>query len=363
MAKRRFLLGGAALVLFGLAALLAILAEERPAPAARPSPAFPNRMRIEDRNRLQARLTYTRPPAVIPAALVAQPAGVPAPSPPGKRDPLLLALAPNQGALVLEANALRHARIGELLVACLARQQGDPLGRLREETGIDPLKDVDRVALSGQTVIVSGFFQNARLERLGDGAAYGREARIHGEAPAIAVWRDQLVVVGKPDEVRGAVDRIEGRVPEAPSRIPEELTYGEAYGVFEGDALRRLFAGSSNELERRFGEIASRVELHVNAMSDVAATVRVSGADTGAVQDLSKALGGALALARLQAQRNGETEAAELLEAASVSDGSGGTLSMDVAVPATTLERWFASCGKSARRDAPAGPGGPGTSP
>jgi hypothetical protein len=348
MMKRRFALGIAALLLFGLAALLAIVGEEGAPHDRRPPPIFPDRMRTKDRDRLQARLTYAPPPVVIPAVLVAQPAAVPAEPRPSKRDPLLLALAPRQGALVLEANALRHARVGELLVACLARQQGDPLARFREETGIDPLKDVDRVALTGHALVVSGFFQNARLDRLGEGVAYGREARLYGEASEVAVWRDQLVVVGEPEEVRGAVDRIEGRAPQAPSPIPEELTYGEAYGVFEGEALSQLFAGSPSDLGRRFGEVAKRVEIHVDAMSNVAATVRIAGDSQGAVRDLSRALAGALALARLEAQRTGDVEAAELLESASVSDGSSGALSMDVAIPASTLERWFASCGKRA---------------
>jgi hypothetical protein len=85
------------------------------------------------------------------------------------------------------------------------------------------------------------------------------------------------------------------------------------------------------------------VELHADAMSDVAVTARVSGQDGAAIEDLARALGAALAVARVEARASGERELAELLDHARVARGGEG-FSLELALPAELLERWFAGC-------------------
>ena len=63
------------------------------------------------------------------------------------------------------------------------------------------------------------------------------------------------------------------------------------------------------------------MELHVDAMQDVAAVVRVNGQDQAALSDLSRTLGGAVAAGRLQAQASGDRSLAELLDAARRASG------------------------------------------
>jgi hypothetical protein len=80
-------------------------------------------------------------------------------------------------------------------------------------------------------------------------------------------------------------------------------------------------------------------------MQDVAAVIRVQGNDAQGLDDLAKSMGAALAVARVKAQVDGDAELADLLENAKVRPGGGG-FSMQLAVPAAQLERWFEGCGR-----------------
>lgn len=353
---RLWILGGV-LLLLGTA-LVTLLAEGAPAAPARAAVEFPRGLRAPEYQRMERR-------AVLPP--LPPPAGPPADEPPParKRDPLLWALPPDPSkmAVVFEANALRHSRLGELFLGCLGESDRKAIDDLRK-IGIDPLKDVDRVAVMPGGLAVSGFFDGVRWGEVFEGAqasGYGREGTIYrlgsGEdRMAAAVWRGQLLLLGDGDQaLRAALDRVEGRAPADPP-IAEEATYGEVYGVLPGEALRALVPDGTGpgDLARRLAEVASRVELHADAMSDVAVTARVTGRDPAAVEDLARALGAALSVARVQAGAGGERQLAELLDAARVVRGGEG-FSLELALPAATLERWFAGCRERTGR-----PGEPG---
>ncbi|HEY6106102.1 MAG TPA: hypothetical protein VIV59_08985, partial [Anaeromyxobacteraceae bacterium] len=348
--RARFWLLGAALLLLATV-LVTLLAEGGPTAPARAAVEFPRHLRAPEYRRMERR-------AILPP--LPPPAGAPAggPGEPGrKRDPLLWALPPDPAkpVVVFEANALRHSRLGELFLGCLGEGERKALDDLKG-MGIDPLKDVDRVAVTPEGLAVSGFFDRVRWGEVfvgAEAAAYGREGTVYqwslppeGGRMAAAVWRNQLLLLGRDREaVRDAVDRVEGRAPVRPP-IPEEASYGEVYGVLPGEALRALVpAGTgSGDLARRLAEVASRVELHADAMTDVAVTARVSGQDRAAIEDLARASGAALAVARVEARAGGERDLAELLDHARVARGGEG-FSLELALPAETLERWFAGCG------------------
>ncbi|HYG69927.1 MAG TPA: hypothetical protein VD838_19780, partial [Anaeromyxobacteraceae bacterium] len=136
--------------------------------------------------------------------------------------------------------------------------------------------------------------------------------------------------------------------------IPDELAYGELYGVLPGDAARRLVPGDDDSLATQLAALARRVELHVDAMNDVAAVVRVRGDDAAGLSDLAKSLGAALTAARLQASATDDRQLAELLEFAKVSPEE-GAFALELALPADRLERWFSRCAPEGRASAPAG--------
>ncbi len=349
--RRRAWLLVAVLLLAASAGLMALV--EAPVERPRARVAFPSRLREAERRRIAERRTMPPAPAAA-AGRKAPGAEPPAPATAIRRDPFLTALpaAPGEPVVVFEANALRHSRLGELFIRCALARDPGVFDTLSRETGLDVLKDVDRVGFAGETVVVSGTFDAARWERLGKGSVEerhgdeGRLYRIPGRAasPVLARWRDQVVVIS-PDEAgaRQALDQLEGRVPAPAPVLDEALSYGEVYGVIPGEAVQRLFSKRDAELGARLAAAASRVELHVDAMQDVAAVLRVDGPDEAALSELARSLGGAIAAGRLQAQATGDTRLADLLDAARVVPES-GRFSLELAVPAATLERWFEDC-------------------
>jgi hypothetical protein len=87
------------------------------------------------------------------------------------------------------------------------------------------------------------------------------------------------------------------------------------------------------------------VELHVDASEDVAITAEVAGGVGSEIEDLAKSLGGALSLARLKAQADGEEKLAELLDYAKIRP-NGGQFSLDLALPLDVLIRQMGPCRK-----------------
>jgi len=309
---------------------------------------------------MERRRTYVAPVAPVDAGTVAEP------QPVRPSDPVLAALPRGKGktAMVIEANAIRHSPIGELLVECLMRREGQDLERFKEETGVDPLKDLDRLVLTDDGVIVSGNFGDERLKNLlsGRGATsydYGDGARIfepederslpdggvvRRNGPQVAMWNDQMLVFGRSaDGVKQVIDRVEGRGPDEPPVISESSTYGEMYGVVAVEQLQKMFPPAQRELANKLAEVAENVELHMDTRSDFAMTAQVRGADEQKVTDLGKSLGGALSLARLKAQADGDKELARLLDFARVNP-DGDEFKLELAVPLEVIKEQLAFC-------------------
>jgi hypothetical protein len=339
---RRVLLAVSLLLLAG-GALVLSLGEREPVVTRAPAVEFPDHMRPAEEERSRARATLTLP----------VPAGPEAPAP-AKRDPFLVSLPVKAGqpVVVLEANALRHSRLGERFVGCLLARDPDTFARIEREVGVDPLKDVDRVAFVGESLVVSGYFDRMRRDRLegeADAAAYGDAGRIYtrrdgkGEGAAVATWGDGLVLMGDPASLRQSIDQLEGRAPVPDAGIPEDMAFGEAYGVIPGAALQRMLSRKDPALAQRVADAASRIELHVDAMEDVAAVARVKGDDERRMDDLARSIGAAMAVARVQAQARDDQRMAQLLEHARVLDRK-GSFSVELALSADTLDSWFEGC-------------------
>lgn len=356
MRRLRWIAAAAALLV--LAAWLSSLAESpRPASCGQARVAFPEYPRHEEYERMKVRKTLVLPAASGPAELAADVAEPPAPR---KRDPFLAALPTraNDPVLVFEANALRHSRLGELFVRCMLAKDPNAFEKIERAIGIDVLKDVDRVAFVGDAVVVSGFFQRLRSDELE--RETGASPTRHGEAGmiyaaddgppsrrfSVGTWRDQIVVLAEDLEtVRRALDQIEGRAPAPPIELPDDIAYGEAYGIITGDALRRILGHERVELADRLAAAATRIELHADAMQDIAAVAQFGGNDASALSDLAKVVGGVLAGARLHAQASGDQRLADLLDQASVVPLDGSFL-VRVALPIERVEGWFAGCGQ-----------------
>ncbi|QRK06994.1 hypothetical protein JQX13_44210 [Archangium violaceum] len=358
MQRRRGLWLVFAVVLFGLAAWLMLSGQgEQEAPAPQ-RVAFPNRLRPQERERMERRRTYVMP--VVDAGTAAEQ------KPVRPSDPVLAALPRGKGktAMVIEANAIRHSPIGELLLECLMNRGGKDLEQFKQETGVDPLQDLDRMVLTDDGVIISGNFGDERLKELltgrgstnydyGDGARLfelqserklpdGTLAKRNG--PPVGLWNNQMLVFGRtPDSVKEVIDRVEGRGPDEPPVISEGSTYGEMYGVISVERLKKMFPPDQQELATRLAEVAENVELHVDASSDFAMTAQVKGPNADKVTDLGKSLGGALSLARMKAQADGDEKLAQLLDFAKVRP-DGDEFKLELAVPLEAIKQQLAFC-------------------
>lgn len=357
--RRRKVWLGVAGLLFVLAAVLMFTGQgDELSKDEGPKVEFPRRMKGEDHERAEKRRTWVMP-VVADAGTVAQ-------EHPRPRDPLLAALPRGAGrtAVVIEANALRHSPIGELLLDCMLRDGGKELAEFREKSGVDPLQDLDRLVITDEGMMLSGNFGNAKFQELmGDAVSmdYGEGARVYepGERTvtladggtetrrrnaAVGVWNNQLLMFGKqPDDIKAAIDRVEGRGPDEPPVIPENSTYGEMYGVMAVDQLARMLPPDQQELAQRLRDVAQNVELHVDASNDVALVAEVRGPDADKVTDLGKSLGAALSLARMKAQAEGQKDVAQLLDFARVQP-DGSTFKLEMAVPLDAIKERLAFC-------------------
>jgi hypothetical protein len=272
------------------------------------------------------------------------------------RDPLheVLPYDEKEGAVIVEASAIRFSELGEKILDCLGSDT-EGFKRIKEETGIDVLENLDRVGISGETMVVSGRFEglnpkDAKLEPYGDHAKFfvTENGERHG-----AVWKDELFIFNdSEEEVKLAIDRLEGRAPRQEKRFPDHLAYGEIYGWLPVDVMARLVPddGPNGRLGERLREVAEKVELHVSVEKDVGIVARVLGKNDG-IAELGKSIGGAMALGRVFARNQNEEDLAEILELARVAP-RGDAFDVELALPSELLMKHIASeCAPKAGHD------------
>jgi hypothetical protein len=320
-------------VLVGVAVVL-LLAHRGQEPRGIRAHTTPPRLREHEVARIERRATLApRPHTDAPAR--------------PKRDPFLVALPvkPNSPVVVFEVNALRYSPVGERFLACVKAQDRSQFADTARAIGIDPLTDIDRVAFLGEATVVSGKFDRARWSQVGSaGEPYGRAGRLYTTSRGtVGAWRDEIVVQSsRPEDVRAAIDQLEGRAAPPETQLPEELTYGEIYGLIPGAAARQAFGGQGG-LTDRLAALASRIEVHVDAMEGLSAQIRVRGDDVAGLSTMAKGLGAILTAARANSRTTGNKSLAALLESAAVHPGD-GELSIDLAVPAARVDELLGDC-------------------
>lgn len=329
----------AAVLLFAVASLLMRGPEPEKKSVRAERVHVPNHMTREDRARLQTRL---RPSPVIPDAGSAE-----APL----RDPLLAILPSarqSRLAIVIEANAIRHSALGERLLECFGAEGERMLEQMKNELGVDPLQDLDRVAVIENGLILSGNFASLKLDRLPEVRAaesYGDHGRIFQSGhEKVAVWRDEIVVASDDLEtLHQTIDRLEGRGPPETPPLQDSQAYGEIYGRVSPDLLLELLGGEQQALGQRLAEVARTIELHVDARDDVGMVVDVGGEESSEMQDLARSIAGAISLGRMTAVQEGEQDLAELLDLARVVP-EGDRFVLELALPRALIERQLERC-------------------
>lgn len=261
---------------------------------------------------------------------------------------------PEEGVVFVEVNALRHTPLVEQLLACRGDEASAGLAQLREQMGIDPLEDVDRLALQQGVVAMSGFFEELVVpEEFGTPRAHGDAGQLYtlpqgaeeeSSPQYLARVGDDLLLLGSDEAALTlAVDRAEGRAPAAPPP-PSEFTQGELYGTLGSEALGALFEdGRGAELPvaallRRLVENAT-VRAYVDDAVSLSFDLDTVGGEEG--EDLARAIGGAIAGARQAALREDDRELALLLDEARVLRHEEGKLGVDLAIPGDKILRAF----------------------
>ncbi len=289
-------------------------------------------------------------------------------TPPVHHDPLLGAIpAGSRHVVVVEVNALLHAPLGRLWRGCLERYEQELLSAL-QNGGIDPLVDVDRLALvegedgDRRIAAASGFFGRAdpaalvrtiaSTERAVDVRPYGGDATVFTfdlciffecVPMALAVRQDRTLLMGPPASVRGSLDLVQGRSEGEPFAFPGNLGAAEVFGVTDGRELASWLKLDEPALKEWLSALKTRAELRVDAIRDVRASVRVTVEDPAAADDLAGLFGAALAASRSKALAAGDGKRAELLRYVTVSPGRGEfTVALDL--PLEALERQFDGC-------------------
>jgi hypothetical protein len=302
------------------------------------------------------------PAAPAPAPIEGQPT-----PPPPPRDPVLAALPSTvkTGAVVIEANAIRHSDLGDLMVQCLFTGNPEVLNGMRD-AGFDPLENLDRVAVADDTLMLTGDFSKADFKRLGpigNEKDFGPNATLMtplkgdgGVATHVGVWKGQVLVVGETEnEVTPVLDRLERKGDPAEQPVLSERDqYGEVYGVLKAKPFAEDLADENPQLAKLLEEAASSIRLHADVTHDVGVVAEIEGSDPAKTQDLRKAIGSALTLAKLQAQAKGQDDAAEVLGFAKVAQAKNGSanFNLEAGLPYEFLERQLKRCVENQKKRA-----------
>lgn len=360
--KRRWLWLLAAAVFFGAGAWL--MSYGRP-PVRRSvrQVSFPRGMDARAHERLERRQTLPRFTAGEP-----RPARDEAEPKTELGDPVIAAMPARieRAAVVVEANALRHSPVGQMVVDCMLRESGGHLDEARQRLGFDFLEDLDRVTVIDDTYLLSGFFEGANWSQMFPGATateLGSKTtlwRTEGE-PAMAVWNDQMVIAGKTEaEVMAVLDRLEGRAPRSlPPVMGENDSYGEIYGVVAPAAMAEVLRETHPQIADRLATAVERLALHLDASSDVGLVFDASGKNAQA-GDLGRMIGGALTVGQLTARaRQDDGLLAELLEHARVVPSEDGqSFRTELGLPLAFFEDLLRDCRffRGSRQESDGGP-------
>jgi hypothetical protein len=322
-----------------------------------PFPRYPRERDLE-RQRQRNTLLLPRespastPPSSAPALAVPEPQA-PEAADAIRADPLHVALAGEPLGLVVEAAALKDSRLGRMLLACLTPELSGELTELEQKTGLRPLEQVERIAIAGKpedpVVILSGQVGGFEASSLGADVhfephgAQGLLAESSGQA--VALWQEQLLLIGRPQPVRAVLERLEGK-PSAGGELAGEA-YGELYGTLSGPGVSELLP---RELRERFATAAERVTLHVDARDDLLLVADVYGAQQPLLADLAKSIGGAFALGRLHAAREDNPLLADLLDQSRVIPGD-GSFQVEMALPVATIAEQLGECARNGSQE------------
>jgi hypothetical protein len=269
---------------------------------------------------------------------------------------------------VIRVRDLGATPLAEKMLRCMGekrRAAGDetPLfERARRDLGVDPLRDVETVAVGDDLMAMGGAFGALKapagmkavpwadgVERFvaDDGAfAEGGELLLKVRDHTLLMARDEAAA-------RRAIERIEGREPvgdlvdPGPSHIRSRLS---------GAVIGGLFGGGLGDPEL-LGRVAQGADLRVLVDDRISASLDIEAGDGERARELRSAMKAGLTMLRQDAVAKDHPLAEAMLDKARFLDVDGETVKLDVGLPgAFLLELW--GCGPDGTLRA-ASPGAP----
>jgi hypothetical protein len=333
-------------------------------PPARPEPervSMPTRATRRELQQVEQRRTWV--PVVSPDG------GAPSLDEARPRDPVL-ALMPTEvkrGAVVGEYNALINSELGARLTECMFGGAG-ARSRLEElkDGGLDPINGIDRVAFVDDAFMLTGNFRGARWKELFGAEVvkdYGRNGQLFestlsdGGTDVFATWGGQLMLAGASEAVlKDTLDRLDGRARMSGRPVVDEsMAYGELYGVLAPSTVADLLREADPKVAELLLDSVKDVELHADLGHDLGLVADVRPRSAAQAEELRRALGGGLSLARAAAVAKGQQDVAQLLDLASVGGaGSSGGFRLEAGVPHDFMVKMLDECIARRRREASA---------
>ncbi len=273
----------------------------------------------------------------------------------GRDDPVERALGlGDRGVMIIDYSKLRHSELVDRMLRCRGGKAIAGLDQLRDETGIDLDRDVDRVGFSDEVVVVRGRLGGVDFSRWSDARVpiaadlVGWRMGDASDGLVVARVEEHLLLMGHDiDELRAAWMRIQGQAP-VPEPLPPRPVGVGLFARFPGDWVTRFMGGGGGEdggedgggegsLDRALAMALEQGQLQLSVDDAVAASIDLKTKTPAQAIDLAKAIGAALSVARFEAARRDEHQIARLLDQARVLAAGDGRFGLDVALPGELL--------------------------
>ncbi len=263
-----------------------------------------------------------------------------------------------ENASIFDAQRVLNSSLGETLMDCLGFEEGGAWRDLLNESPIDIARDLDRIAVMDDAVVVSGQFQAlAAVMALAPGVARVGEHGLANDGGKLVLWRGELGIFSPADPGLGRriVDRLEGRAASGTPVFSAEQAQADIYGSWDADALVAELTGRGGEVTE-LAKTARRVAFRASIEQQLAQTVSIELDDAAHAPQVADKL-----RELINAVQSDEGPRAppdrginDMLRGFEVSSVD-GRLEVDMPVPIDFIKRRFRACSFGVRGEAPPG--------
>jgi hypothetical protein len=300
-------------------------------------PAFPEKGQDDKPRRAMAPNVPARPqPRPKPMPLPASAA-----EPQRRADPITsFVLAPAPSVALVHVNAILNSPLFARFKECMPARWTEATQQM-QKLGIDVERDVDRMAMAGDGMAMSGFFEGKPIAQNIAARWPGAQQRDYRGAQ---VWSSSnggsvaqvgnllLFGSGQGSSIERLVDRA---IDPPPAGADPDDIYGDLFLRSDLGALRANTASSGNDAMQAILEGLNGVTVRANVWDSVALSLEGKPRTGQSVADLARMARGAIALAKEQVDPS-DVELGTLAELAKVQHGK-DQLNIDLALPAADL--------------------------